>query len=95
MAGWEMWPGNVDGMFHPVLILVCGVGGGAAFATLLVGSALAHRYEHLETAVVAIDVGLLLGPSILTARSIKWWPIAAKVQFGSATSVNQRRLIER
>jgi uncharacterized membrane protein len=79
-------------LFWIFLILVCGAaavwGGkseraaavlyaGAAVLTLLVRPALQHRYEHVEIAVLTIDVGLLIGLSVVTVRSRKWWPTCA------------------
>lgn len=79
-------------LFWIILILVCGAAarwGGrpertagalylvAAAATVLVRPALVHRYAHVETAVLTIDLALMLGLLIVTIRTDRWWPICA------------------
>ena len=43
--------------------------------TVALGSAWAHRFEHVETGIVAVDVAVLLGFVLLAVFSDRFWPL--------------------
>ena len=66
---YALWRGGRD---ERTVAMLCVIG---TLATIAVITPLADRFEEIEIGVVAIDIALFVGFTIVALRSSRFWPL--------------------